>query len=140
MDITTIVILIIIAVLLLYVFRRNQSSVNTGSGSQMGSERPRYDDRNIQGQGSFGTDNSNNDRNYMPADRRAEDLREAIDPSIRRNQSHDAQSTGNDERAGAGAVNRSSEVTRTSSDRDEPRRTDDSPNVQGQGSFGRDKS
>jgi hypothetical protein len=132
MDITTIVVLVIIGLLLLYLFRRNQSAANTGSGSQMGSERPRYDDRNIQGQGSFGSDNSDNDRNYMPADRRAEDLRDAIDPSIRRNQS-DAQSASNDERAGAGAINRSP-------DRDEPRRTDDSPNVQGQGSFGRDKS
>jgi hypothetical protein len=132
MDITTIVVLVIIGLLLLYLFRRNQAPSNTGSGSQMGSERPRYDDRNIQGQGSFGSDNSDNDRNYMPADRRAEDLRDAIDPSIRRNQS-DAQSASNDERAGAGAINRSP-------DRDEPRRTDDSPNVQGQGSFGRDKS
>jgi hypothetical protein len=139
MDITTIVVLVIIGLLLLYLFRRNQSAANTGSGSQMGSERPRYDDRNIQGQGSFGSDNSDNDRNYMPADRRADDLRDAIDPSIRRNQSH-AQSASNDERAGAGAINRSSDSTRTSSDRDEPRRTDDSPNVQGQGSFGRDKS
>jgi hypothetical protein len=136
MDITTIVVLVIIGVLLLYVFRRNQGAVGRG---QMGSERPRYDDRNIQGQGSFGTDRSDNDRNYMPADRRAEDLSEAIDPSIRRNQSH-AQSASYDERAGAGAVNRSSDVTRPSTDRDEPRRTDDSPNVQGQGSFGRDKS
>jgi hypothetical protein len=137
MDITTIVVLIIIAVLLLYVFRRNQSSV--GGSNQIGSERPRYDDRNIEGQGSFGTNRSDNDRNYMPEDRRAEDLREAIDPSIRRNQSH-SQSASNDERAGAGAINRSSEATRPSVDRDEPRRTDDSPNVQGQGSFGRDKS
>jgi hypothetical protein len=138
MDITTIVVLVIIGLLLLYLFRRNQSAANTGSGSQMGSERPRYDDRNIQGQGSFGSDNSD-DRNYMPADRRAEDLRDAIDPSIRRNQS-DAQSASNDDRdrTGAGAVTRPS--TRTSPDRDEPRRTDDSPNVQGQGSFGRDKS
>jgi hypothetical protein len=57
MDFQTIIIILAIVLAIAYLVRRNQSTANNNSGH--GSERPSYDDPNIQGRGSFGRNRGN---------------------------------------------------------------------------------
>jgi hypothetical protein len=116
MDFQTIIIIVAVVLLLAYLFNRLQSR-----GNQMGSERPRYNDPNVQGQGSFGSDNDNqSNRNYQS----------------RTNNPSDRYPTPGQSQSGSdNSFNRpnNNPGQRQSSSRR------DTPNVQGQGSFGRDK-
>jgi hypothetical protein len=61
MDFQTLLVIVVIGVLLIYLLKRGQSGgvkPNVNAQSQ-GTEHPRYDDPNVEGQGSFGRDSSN---------------------------------------------------------------------------------
>src|SRR5688572_2757714 len=101
MDFQTIIIIVAVVLLLAYLFNRMQSR-----GSQMGSERPSYNDPNVQGQGSFGSNRSNPNVSNYQRDQRDQ--------------------------------NRFDNAPGTQS-QSSPRRGNDSQEVEGRGSFGRDK-
>jgi hypothetical protein len=79
MDMQTIFIIVVIALLIMYLINRNQSRSGYGSGNPLepGNERPRYDDPDIEGRGSFGRDNDAESSSYMP---RSSPGRDAVQP------------------------------------------------------------
>jgi len=116
MDFQTIIIVIAVVLLIAYIFNRMQSR-----GNQMGSERPRYNDPNVQGQGSFGSNQSNRNPNASTYER---DNRDRFDNAPGQSQTSSDSSSYRPSNSGG--------QSQGSSRRD-------TPNVQGQGSFGRDK-
>jgi len=123
MDFQTIIIVIAVVLLIAYIFNRMQSR-----GSQMGSERPRYNDPNVQGQGSFGSNRSNPSVSNYQRDEEQDRFDNA--PGA---QSQTSSNYQRERYATPGQnQNRSGSQSQSSGRRD-------NPNVQGQGSFGRDK-
>lgn len=57
MDTQTIIIIVAVVLLIAYLVYRNQSTAN--SNLRQGTERPSFDNPNIQGRGGFGRDRSN---------------------------------------------------------------------------------